>query len=101
MDLADKLGVSLRTIGNWEQLGRVPPEKLARLGEVLGFDPNNLQAAPPAPSEINYRGWKFTFTPAPGATPEQVRRAEDLVLQSALEKLRELGLEAEGDSGPN
>lgn len=96
MQLAEQVGVSMRTVGNWEQMGRVPAEQLPKLTEVLGEDvtlpPGG--ALPVAPSEINYRGWVLRFTPKPGASPEDIRRAEAAVLDTAVTALRELGLDS-------
>lgn len=94
LDLAAAVGVSVRTLGTWERTGNIPLEQLPKLADALGQDLRDavIKAAHP-PTEINYRGWRFVFQPAPGATPEQIRKAEAAVLDTALARLRELGLD--------
>jgi transcriptional regulator with XRE-family HTH domain len=75
MDLANEVGVSLRTIGTWEKTGRVPMEQAVRLAEFFGVE--SLQTdAPNTPEprafKMEYDGWVLTLYPPAHATAEEV-----------------------------
>lgn len=94
IDLAAVIDVSVRTIGTWEKTGKVPMERMGALSEALGADPTDLGRPPSPPvTAIEHRGWRVTIQASPDATPEQVRKAESALLDTALTTLRELGLE--------
>jgi hypothetical protein len=65
---------------------------------VAGGDPTVLassdeEADSVEPVELIYRGYRVVMYPNPKATPEEVARAQQSVLESVMEQLRQIGLE--------
>jgi hypothetical protein len=69
---------------------------------VAGLNPRPKKPATGADSEsesgvepvtLEYKGYKVVIYPNPDASPEEVARAQDSVLNAAMERLRQLGLD--------
>lgn len=97
LDLANLVGVSLRTVGTWEKTGRIPPERLPSIKEALGEDVDSDGQSPPSrpePIEVVYQGMRFVIHPRPGATPAEVRTQSREIIDAVLQRLEQLDAEA-------
>lgn len=86
-DVAAALGVSLKTIDNWENDRALPRDSLGALGELLGEDfykPEDAERAPPVPPAI----------------AESVRLAEGLTDEDRARVLEAIAATLRGDPPP-
>lgn len=69
-------------------------------GSVVEMDepPAGLPGDDPEQIVVEYKGWRFTMTPRPGATAAEIEAAQTQILSGVLVRLRELGLEDGPDS---
>jgi transcriptional regulator with XRE-family HTH domain len=85
-DLADAVGVSARTIGNWEQGHRLPKNRMGALEEVLGVNLTGTSvAAPPEPDLIPGDDWEADVL-ADAGLPDHLKR--QLILDSRAVRAR-------------
>ena len=93
--LADKLGVNLKTAGVWERTGAVPPLRMAKLQQVLPvLDVNGWHAEPDAASgQLRYSRYIPLVTASEEEPLAQLRRLRrelqriTLELDDCLERL--------------
>lgn len=102
-DLAEKLGVTRRTVGEWERQGKIPPSRITDLRTVLGsaYTPGDAIDGAASPEDeldagdgirVEYQGWVMTLHPSPGATREQISRIRSEALATVMDRIDELGL---------
>jgi len=96
-DLARKLGVSIRSIENWEHDRVWPRNSIGALEEILGVDLENPVRQPPEPDpyEEAYRHYETSIM-ASGLS----WRDQDVLLEAhrrAVAKLRREGVRMRGD----
>lgn len=93
-DLAERLGVTRRTVGEWERTGVVPDHRLADLRRVLGSDlgagAGEDAPALPEPITFTFEGTMITVHPNPAHTPEQVREHAREIFDAVMERLAQL-----------
>ncbi len=94
---ADDTIAALEAILGWKEGG-------ARLA-ADGREPELREDGPWTPGaadgeqvEVTFRGWKFTLTPRPGATPDEVKAAQADIIAGVLRRLGELGLDDSPDT---
>lgn len=89
--LAEKVGVSRRALGEWETTGKVSGDRLQQLVAVLGDDLAELLSRPSAgaPIEIVIDGTRLVVHPNPAYTPEQVQAMAPAILAAALRGIAE------------
>jgi transcriptional regulator with XRE-family HTH domain len=92
-EFAGRLGVSLRTIGNWERGATVPQARVGALRELL----DELEGGAPLADEppVNFvtiaeGGLVIRIQPAPGMTVEDVAADRAEFIRVALETLERL-----------
>lgn len=112
-DVAGKLGVTRRSVGEWERSGRIPEHRMDQLRELYGDSLRRAEADPDQladvidlgagetaqPVTVEYRGYRVTMYPRRGATSEELRRAEESIMIAVMQKLRELGLDDDAEAG--
>jgi transcriptional regulator with XRE-family HTH domain len=103
-DVAQRIGVTRRTLGEWERHGKVPEKHLPALRAALG-DPLEADGAapgaasngdtPPAapagpdPIEVTFLGWKVTVYPDADATPEEIAATMPRILEDSYRRIQE------------
>lgn len=95
-DLAEKLGVTRRTVGEWERTGKVSPYRRAELAKILeiGEDSEAGRATAgvgdPESVELTYRGRRFVVFLREGQTPEAAHKEAGAIFEAVMEKVAQL-----------
>lgn len=111
VEVALRVGVDRRSVGEWERTGRVPPHRLDQLRQVYGDHMRDAEreVAPAGradgdatdPVTIEYRGYRLTLRPREGAPPEEVAKVQDQVIDVVMQLLRGMGHEPpDGGTSP-
>lgn len=92
-DLAKHLGLTRRTVGEWERTSKIPAIYMDRLTEILGREVVGDDTPAPAPIAFTFEGTTITVHPNPAYTPDQVRRAAREIFDASMERLARLDQE--------
>jgi transcriptional regulator with XRE-family HTH domain len=107
-DLAGRIGVTRRTLGEWERQGKIPARHLERLAGELDEDwlreaqaddgeaaGNGADPTPEALTVITAGGLVIRIQPAPGARLEDVIARQNEIVEIVAKRLAELDADEE------